>query len=71
MAKGVTSLPFYRSYEKLAEIRKTWPNTLICDPSIPKCNITCNTYNFIYAIEMRTRQHFSMSHASTIVAALS
>ena len=31
-------------------------------------HVTCNTYNFIYAVEMRTRQHFSMSHASTIVA---
>ena len=30
-------------------------------------HVTCNTYNFIYAVEKRTRQHFSMSHASTIV----
>ena len=31
-------------------------------------HVTCNTYIFIYAMEMKTRQHFSMSHASTIVA---
>jgi len=35
MAVVVTSLPFLRILQKLAEIRKTRPNILICSPHIP------------------------------------
>ena len=43
-ADVVTSLLSYKHWlifpdnTKLTEMRKLGPNTLICDPSIPKCN---------------------------------
>jgi len=38
MVTGITSIFVFLSSYRLAEMWKTRPDTLICDPSMPKCN---------------------------------